>query len=221
MTHTLHRIGDVESLKEDYIVQLITSKQIKNRSIRSSSIERFKFTTMFGGFAEKLLKRYPTLRKGIEKALLNYSLGPQIIRKIQDSALKFVMFHLTVFNNEKEFTAYITRLMERNLGPSVVVSGLFDNVYKCLGRAGIHPHTVQFSLGIFGRVDRLPREEILQITTMCGHHLISAGLTTKLFNDVKKGKITPERAAAIMGKQCICGAFNEKRAARVIRANTA
>jgi hypothetical protein len=153
--------------------------------------------------------------------LLMHSVGPQTLRKIQNLVLRAVMSGLIVFNNSSEFTTFVRRLKEKKLGPSVVVSGLFDEIFKCLKEAGIHPHTVQFSLGIFGRVDRLPREEILQITTMCGHHLISASLAKKLLNDVRKGKITPERATEIMGKQCICGAFNETRAAKLVRTITA
>jgi acetylglutamate kinase len=109
-------------------------------------------------------------------------------------------------------------LKKIDLGSSVVVSGLFQQVDECLKKINLRPHTVQFSLGVFGRVDRLPEEKMLEITTMCGHHLISPRLVKKLVKDVKADRITTERAAELLGKQCICGAFNKARATKLIEA---
>jgi len=62
----------------------------------------------------------------------------------------------------------------------------------------------------------LPDEDILSITTMCGHHMISPNLVKKLVEDVKKGKITPEKAAWKLATFCPCGIFNHVRAEKLI-----
>ena len=100
-----------------------------------------------------------------------------------------------------------------------MVSGLFKDINDCLKRINIKPHTVQLSLGVFGRKDRLPDEKILEVTTMCGHHLISPMLVEKLVLSVKNKRMTPEDAAEILGRQCICGAFNKARAVKLFKSN--
>ena len=83
--------------------------------------------------------------------------------------------------------------------------------------SGNRPHTASYSLGVFGLKEKLPPEQTLQITTMCGHSLVPGGLVRKLAEDVRKGKTTPEKAAEKLAKNCLCGVFNPKRAARLLR----
>jgi len=118
--------------------------------------------------------------------------------------------------SREELRSYVKRLKERNTGRSVVVSGLFDEVNSCLKELNICPHTVQLSLGCFGKTELLPSEEVLEMTTMCGHHMVSSRLVEKLVSDAGKGKITREEAAQLMARLCTCGVFNEVRAARTI-----
>jgi hypothetical protein len=124
---------------------------------------------------------------------------------------------LTIFNDKSELIKFLKRLKDLNIGSSVVVSGLFSEVDDGLKKIGLCPHTVQYSLGIFGKTELLPDEQILEITTMCGHHLISPRLVEKLAEDVKNQKITPEKAARVMAKLCTCGAFNVRRATELVR----
>lgn len=37
------------------------------------------------------------------------------------------------------------------------------------------PHTVNYSLGVFGKKELLADSDSLAITTMCGHHMIPDG----------------------------------------------
>jgi len=129
-------------------------------------------------------------------------------------------FGVTVLNNKEELTSYLKKLKERKkkTGVSIVVSGLFDEVNDCLEKLGLPPHTVLFSLGYFGKTELLPKEEVLEITTMCGHHMISSNLVEKFARDIKDGKITTEEAVRVMAKQCVCGAFNKARACKLIEA---
>jgi hypothetical protein len=123
-----------------------------------------------------------------------------------------------VFTSKEELCGCLKKLKEANTGQSVVVSGLFDEVNTCLKEIDLRPHTVQFSLGHFGKTELLPRQEVLEITTMCGHHTVTPRLVEKLVSETAKGNTSPKEAAQVMGKMCVCRIFNEARAARLIKA---
>ncbi|MEW6398152.1 MAG: hypothetical protein AB1503_03165, partial [Bacillota bacterium] len=59
---------------------------------------------------------------------------------------------------------------------------------------------------------------MLAITTMCGHHMISAQLVEKTIADVRRGKVKPATAARRLARMCPCGIFNHERAARLLEA---
>jgi len=48
-------------------------------------------------------------------------------------------------------------------------------------------------------------------------YMVSRHLFNYLLGQVKSGKATPEEAAEEVAKQCVCGIFNPKRAAELIR----
>jgi hypothetical protein len=100
---------------------------------------------------------------------------------------------------------------------SVVVSGLLEEVLPACREAGVTPHTINYSLGVWGRKDKLPPDDILAITTMCGHHMISPRLVEKLIAEVKQGRFTPREAALKLSSFCHCGIFNHIRAEKLIR----
>jgi len=198
MTHTLHRQGDVESLREDYIV-LILGKDIP-----------------FSPYRMHFSRRFPRIYGIVKKAFLSLGILRMLrtIRRIGSGETH----QCPVFNDKKELATYLKGLKERNLGKSVVVSGLFDGVIDCLREINLSPHTIQFSLGIFGKTELLPKKEVLEITTMCGHHMISPMLVEKLASDIKNGEISSEQAVRVMGKQCVCGVCNKTRLSKLIEA---
>jgi len=108
--------------------------------------------------------------------------------------------------------------MVKNLGVSVVVSGLFSLIRQDCQKLGLARHTVNYSLGVWGKKERLPDPKITQITTMCGHGLVSFNLVQFLLKEVRGGKKTIEEASAILAKACICGVFNSHRAAELLQA---
>ena len=107
---------------------------------------------------------------------------------------------------------------EIDLGLSVVVSGLHDEVEKCCRNAGLKRHTVNQSLGRWGRIDRLPSEEVLEINTMCGHGMVAVGLIEEIAGRVRAGELTAEEGAEELFKPCMCGIFNPVRAAGLLKA---
>jgi hypothetical protein len=56
----------------------------------------------------------------------------------------------------------------------------------------------------------------MEITTMCGHAMVSRGLIGILAEKIKKREMTPEQAGLELAKPCQCGIFNPVRAARLM-----
>lgn len=218
MTHTLHRRGSIESLSNDFLVQIVTSKHVEGSKTSRNHSLSLSIKKAAGKLIDKYFNQFPNIKTEIEKILLKLPPAPRFFKNFENKIIRSFISPLRVFNTKSEFITYLGELKKADLGSSVVVSGLFKEIDECLERINIRPHTVQFSLGVFGTVDRLPEEKILEMTTMCGHHLISPRLVKKLVKDIKDDRITPERAAELLGKQCICGAFNKARAVKLIQA---
>jgi hypothetical protein len=123
-----------------------------------------------------------------------------------------------VFDNQQAVTEVLRELKEADLGLSVVVSGVLDSINECCQQAGLKRHTVEFSLGIWGRTEKLPSDDILEVTTMCGHGLLSANLVRSLVEDIKKGAMSPDSATRELARHCCCGVFNPARAATLLAA---
>jgi len=121
-----------------------------------------------------------------------------------------------VFTHQEDMPRFLQDLKEADLEISVVASGLFETIFQCCRKAGLAPHTVSYSAGVWGRIEKLPSQEILEITTMCGHCLVSTNLVRKLIDDIRNGKESGESAAEELARQCVCGIFNPKRAAKIL-----
>ena len=88
------------------------------------------------------------------------------------------------------------------------IEGFKDHDGSACKKAGIQRHSVDLSLGIWGKIDKLPDEKIMEITTMCGHGMISANLVSKMIDDIRAGKTTARKAAVKLAEPCACGIFN-------------
>jgi len=106
----------------------------------------------------------------------------------------------------------VAELVEADLGLSINISGLLEQVQECCEKAGIQHHSVEQSLGFWGATDRLPARETLEFNTLCGHGMVSFSLIRKMIELVKLRKLTPAEAAKLMAKCCECGVFNTVRA---------
>ena len=201
MTHTLHRRGTPESLKGDFVVFAITCQTVNAKG----SAPKFK------KFADIVLKHNP-LSFGDMRSGNKFNLSmDEINSSYRDNSIVHA-----VFNDEETVAAVLRELKETDLGVSVVVTGLLQQTAECCRAAELAPHTVECSLGIFGRTELLPREEVLEIGTMCGHGMVAFSLIEELAERVKSGGLTAEQAAVEMARQCQCGVFNPERAARIL-----
>lgn len=202
MTHTLHRVGSRESLQGDWVFLCMPSKDI-NHEESGPKLRKF---------LELCLKNncvtLGDCRKGNEYHQLSRE---NMLNHVEDRAVV-----TATFNNKNAVMDMIEDLKQADLGLSIVISGLVDEVGECCSKTGLKPHTVEHSLGRWGKTEKLPPQEILEIATMCGHSMISVNFILEMIEKVKKGKITAEAAADELFKPCMCGIFNTDRAAKLI-----
>jgi len=155
MTHTLHRSGTEESLRGDFVFLFMPAFGINN------------------------IDSGPKLRQFLEIAQRHNpvsfgdALHGNVFTKGRDSILNNIkkdgsVVH-AVFDNEEDAARMLKDVKEADLGPSLVVSGIFDRVKGICQKHGIHRHATTYSLGIWGKTEKLPPDEILNVVTMCGH----------------------------------------------------
>ena len=136
-----------------------------------------------------------------------------------DEVIAGIEGHTTVaavFEYYHDMTAFVADVRAANLGISVNISAPIDAAERCCRDTGITRHSVEYSLGFCGRVDRLPNATTLELSTMCGHGMLSANFAMKMVDWVKENRRSPEEAARYMARFCICGVFNIKRAEGII-----
>jgi hypothetical protein len=114
--------------------------------------------------------------------------------------------------------AFVEDLARADLGVSVNIAAPMDAAARCCRAAGLTRHSVEYSIGFQGRVERLPDRAVLEISTMCGHGMVSHTFVKKMVDWVKEGRRTPTQAARYMARFCICGVFNTHRAETLFEA---
>ncbi len=201
MTHTLHRSGTIESLRGDYVWLMYQAKDINDQNIKPKAEEFIAAAEAVG------CENWGDVKSG---SILD--LGAQTVKeRISDkSRLR------GVFTSRQQVVAFLRDIKERQVGLSVVISGLLDEVLPACEQAGVTPHTINYSFGVWGKKELLPNGETLAVTTMCGHHQISPRLVEFYRARVRAGKIKPERAALKLAAFCPCGIFNHVRAAQLL-----
>ncbi len=204
MSHTLHREGSIESLKHDFVVLCMSAQGL---NVEGSGP---KFKRYF-----EIARQFHPVNIGENKntgslAAFDYD---TIVEKTNDGCVC-----LTVFDNAKNVIDFLRALKKEDLGLSVVVSGLMDQVKECCGEAGLEVHTINMSLGVFGRTAKLPGEKEREITTMCGHGMITGDLVLYHVDRIRRGLETAGEASKEVCKLCICGAFNPARGAILFQA---
>lgn len=203
MTHTLHRVTNHENFKEDYVILVMPARGINNDETTPGKLKRF---------LEIFKKHNPVNMGGIGTGHLYDSTPDQVIENVYND---LPMVH-GVFSSREDLVAALKDIKDEDMGVSIIVSGLVDSVDCCAREAGLKRHSVNYSLGIWGDKSKLPDEKLLEITTMCGHAMISVNLVKKMISDVKKGIKTVDKAAAELAKPCVCGIFNAEKAKKII-----
>ncbi len=205
MTHSLHRSGDIESQKKDYVWFMYQTKGVNDVNIKPKALEFIAVAEAVGSENWGDVKSGPKLRYSIE----------EIKSKLSDkSRLR------GIFTKRSQVVEFLKQIKAKDLGMSVVVTGVLSEVIPACRDAGVAPHSVNYSLGVWGKKDNLPDDTTLAITTMCGHHMIPPKFVNHIMKRVKKGKMTAEEGAKELAEFCYCGIFNHIRCADIIEKNT-
>jgi hypothetical protein len=221
MTNTLHRFGKPENLKDDYIVFILTSKGANDEGAVQKAQDFLKTVVKFdpvnlaGESAngslyrpEKHLNLFSIYIRGRKQTVP----AQQLIDEMGKPGRG-----LAVFDKKESLEGFLKELKEMDLGLSVNVSSLVEDVREMAPRTGVPPHSINYALGFRGNLRRLPDQYVLALTTMCGHGLIAGNFAKKMIDTVKEGRSTPEKCAAYMAKFCTCGAFNTARAVHILK----
>ena len=201
MSHTLHRRGTVESFKNDFVIFTMAAKGI-NEVGSNAKLKRFL----------EIMRGFDPVNIGDMKTGNSFIVAPEtVVDNAQDTSIVHA-----VFDDREKFLRALTAIKEADLGISIIVSGLLDDVRNCCKESGVNPHTCETSLGIWGRKDRLPDEDVLRISTMCGHGQVPFNLIKKAIENIKLGRRTPRQAAEDLARPCQCGVFNPTRAAQML-----
>jgi len=121
-----------------------------------------------------------------------------------------------VFTDKEIVGKLVREIKGKNLGISVVLSGLYSDIREICEDAGLGEHTTNYSVGIFGKTSLLPEHLTLDITTQCGHGLVSSHYIQDIVRRIGKGKLTAKEGAELLSKPCVCGIVNRKRTEEIL-----
>ena len=220
MTNTLHRFGKPENMRDDYIVFLMAAKGINEED----ALEKARI------FLRTALKYNPVnIGNSVDPPLFRpeKTLTPVALylrgRKEKTSPTQLIAgltasgSTAVVFDNKEAMEGFVAEVKDLELGLSINVSALSDDTREACRKSGIKIHSVEYTLGFQGDVRRLPNRQVLSLTSMCGHGMISASFAQRMIDRVKEARLTPEKAAGYMAKFCICGVFNTSKAVRILK----
>ncbi len=217
MTNTLHRFGDAESFRDDFVVFAIASKG-RNDEGALPKLRRFL----------EIAVEYKPVNLGDARHggafRPSSSLNPVAHwkRDIQpdfEAVIRGLDAPTTcaaVFDNRVAAEEFVKRIREEDLGLSVNISTSIDGAEQCCHHAGLPRHSVGYSLGFEGKTEKLPDSQVLSLSTMCGHGMIGHSLAKKMIDWVKENRRTPDEAASCLARFCSCGVFNPSRAKRIL-----
>lgn len=226
MTNTLHRYSEhyaferlpnPVAVEDDYIVFAMASRGVNDDNL----VEKYR------SFLRLALKHNPV---NIGDATKGGTLRPR--RDLNPTAhwkrdqvahpeevIAGIEGHTTVaavFDNYDDMKAFVTDVRNANFGISVNISAPMDAAERCCRETGIARHSVEYSLGFCGRVDKLPDATVLELSTMCGHGMLSANFVKKMIEWVKENRRSPTEVTRAMARFCVCGVFNISRAERIL-----
>jgi len=217
MTNTLHRFGDADSFRDDYIVFAICSKG-KNDEDSVPRLRKFlemalRFNPVNLGDARNGGALRPCKSMN-PLSHWNRDIKPDFRAVIDGFTVPTTA--AAVFDNRAAAEDLMKAVREADLGLSINISTSIDGAEQCCHAAGIPRHSVGYSLGFEGKTEHLPNEDVLKLSTMCGHGMVASSLAKKMIDWVKEGRRTPEQASSYLARFCSCGVYNPSRAIRIL-----
>jgi hypothetical protein len=226
MTNTLHRYSEhyaferlpnPEPVQDDFIVFAMASRGINDDDL----------VAKYRAFLRLALKHNPVnLGDATKGGMLRprQNLNPKAHWKRDqqshpEEVISGIDGHTTVaavFNNYEDMKGFVVEVRDANLGISVNISAPMEEADRCCRETGITRHSLEYSLGFCGRVDKLPDATVLELTTMCGHGMVSAHFAKKMIDWVKENRRSSAEVARAMARFCSCGVFNTSRAESIL-----
>lgn len=216
MTNTLHRYGNADSFRDDYVIFAMPSKGSND----IGSIEKLK------RFLRICVSHQPANigASGRSSYCPSSDLNPSVhwnrdIEPNFESVISGVSKAGTagaVFDSREKAVACLRDVIDADLGLSVNISTSVEGAKEAGRACGIERHSVEYSLGFQDPKDHLPRSQILELATMCGHGMVSFSFAQKMIDLVREGRRTPAQAVAALTRFCPCGVYNPVRAMRLI-----
>lgn len=200
MTNTLHRRGGEDDLRRDFVLFCMPTRSITPE-----------LPARLLRFTEIALSHGPVNANRLE----GRSVRAIDFTRIEEELEGGICLH-AVYDDVEALAGAVRDLVEADLGLPIDVSGPLAEVQDCCRRAGIRRHSVEQSLGTKGRVDRLPRPEVVELNSLCGHGLVGYSLIEAVIGQVRTDRIGVEEAARLLARPCQCGCFNPTRAGEVL-----
>lgn len=218
MTHSLHRFGRHEDLTDDYIVFAMPARGFNDADAVEVEKEFLRRALGHGpvniGDAKKGGGYQP--QEGLNPMVhwrRDTSPNPQAVIDGVDTP----GIVAAVFDDYDSMVAFVRELKELDLGVSINISSLADRAAACCNQCGIKRHSVEYSLGFLGRTEMLPAKPALELSTMCGHGMVSFALAEKMLDRVRSGRKSPREASRTLARFCVCSIFNPARAERILK----
>jgi len=211
VSHSLHRRGDVELLKRDWLLKATPVKGVDNATEESK---------------KDYLSRIRAVCDVTAKYAINMGIGRSgcfacgvSLEEIKTSYDRIGVAGISsaVMTSREAVKAYLQELKEKDYDISVCVSGLIEEVFEIGREIGLPPHSILLSLGVWGKKELLPSENVLTITTMCGHHMLAPNLVEFVAAQVKAGNLPLMEAAHRLSRVCTCGSINEPAVIEVLQ----
>ena len=217
MTNTLHRYGDAASFRDDYVVFAICCRG-KNDENAVPRLRKFlEMALAFGPVNLGDARHGGALRPSRSLNPLAHwrRSGKPDFRGVIDG-LDTATTAAAVFDNRPAAEDFMKTVRAADLGLSVNISTSIEGAEQCCDAAGLCRHSVGYSLGFEGKTGHLPSEDVLMLSTMCGHGMVSSSLAKKMIDWVKEGRRTPQQAVTYLARFCSCGVFNPSRGKRIL-----
>ena len=203
MTHSLHRRGSYEELQNDFVVLGCPATGVNKAGSAPKTQE----------FLSICYKHGPINLGDMKTGNIYNTTMDDILASVTDGTIV-----QCTFDNRDKIVSLLKELNDKRPGISVIISGVTDVVQQCMHEAGLGPiHSLEYSLGTWGAIERLPDYPILKLLTMCGHAMIASDLVGKMIRDIKRGRRTIRDCCVEMAQCCTCGNFNVTRGENIIR----
>ena len=216
MTNTLHRYGDSASFRDDYILFAIPCKGKNDEG----AIEKLRTFLRICAAHQPANMGNGNFGSYRPSAQLNPTAHwRRDFSQDYESVINAVNKAGTVaavFDSKEKAEACLREVIKADLGLSINMSTSVDGAQQCCMDTGIKRHSVEYSLGFWDRHDHLPNSQVLELSTMCGHGMISFNMAKKMLDMVREGRRTPDQAVLTLSRFCPCGVYNPVRAKRLL-----